>query len=314
MLKELGSKIRKKYITLLTFRTPFEAMRTIVNAFFLKMAFDSINDFNIKCLSFICLFFLLENAGLFTYNGTIWRFFGKHYAHMQGRLKLFIMKNLLNKDVEEIDSLSSGDILIHLNQDAQMAMSIYGEPWNLVFLMNGICNFIISSIFLFNVSAKLYLLVIAFTIPHVLINTYLIAPVQARLQNKIQQEAACLTDFYTSYINMADVIQLYDCSSFMIEKITQKNDELRRLNVRKAIFSALSNAIIPLFGLSGYLVLMLSGANMISAGVITYGTLIYACQLRMGILPAAMMIIKSATNIRINKVGAERIREILPKM
>ena len=311
MLKELGQGIKKKYFTLLAFRTPFEAMRTIVNAFFLKMAFDSINESDFHRLTIVCLFFLLENAALFTYNGTIWRFFGKHYAHMQGRLKLFIMKTLLHKDVEKIDSLSSGDVLLHLNQDAQMAMNIYGEPWNLVFLMNGICNFIVSSILLMNVNSKLYFLVIAFVIPHVLINSFLIAPLQANLQNKIQQESAKLTDIYTSYINMADIIQLYDCSSFLIEKISQKNYEIRKLSVRKAIYSAISNAIIPLFGMSGYLVLMLSGADMISAGVITYGTLIYACQLRMGILPAAMMIIKSVENIKINKVGINRINELV---
>lgn len=307
MLKELGSDIRKKYIILLLFRTPFEAMRTLVNAFFLKMAFDSINQLDSKKLLFICLFFLLENLGLFTYNGTIWRFFGKHYAHMQGRLKLFIMQKLLKKGIEQIDKFSSGDILTRLNQDSQMAMSIYGEPYNLVFLMNGICNLIVSSVFLINVSTKLFLLVIAFVIPHVLINSYFIAPVQSNLQKKVQIASSQLVDMYNCYINMADIIQLYDCNQFMLEKIRQKNEEIRKLNVRKAFFGAISNAIMPLFGLSGYLVLMLSGANMIGSGVITYGTLIYACQLRGGILPASMMIIKSIENICVNKVGVRRI-------
>lgn len=310
MLKELGPDIRKKYIILLLFRTPFEAMRTLVYAFFLKISFDSINQLDSKKLLFICLFFLLENLGLFTYNGTIWQFFGKHYAHMQGRLNLFVMKKLLNKDVEEIDKLSSGDILTKLNQDSQMAMSIFGEPYNLVFLMNGICNLIVSSIFLINVSVKLFILVIAFVVPHVLINSYLIAPIQSKLQKKIQEISSELVDMYNSYINMADIIQLYDCNQFMLEKISRKNEEIRRLNVRKAIFGAISNAIMPLFGLSGYLVLLLSGANMISAGVITYGTLIYACQLRGGILPASMMIIKSIENICVNKVGVRRIAKI----
>lgn len=310
MLKELGPKIKSKYLVLLAFRTPFETIRTLVNAFFLKSAFGAMNQLDYKKLLTVCLFFLLENAGLFTYNGTIWRFFGKHYAHMQGQLNLFIMKKLLKKDIEQIDSLSSGDVLTHLNQDAQMAMSIYGEPWNLVFLLNGICTFIISSIFLYNVSAKLYLLVIAFVIPHVLINSYIIAPAQSRLQTKIQETSAELTDMYTSYVNLSDIIQLYDCNQFMLNKISEKNDEIRKLSVRKSILSAISNAIIPLFGLSGYLVLMIAGANMIFAGVITYGTLLYACQLRNGLLPGSMMIINSITNIKINKVGEKRINSL----
>lgn len=311
MLKALGSSIRRKYLMLLALRIPFEAFRTLVNAYFLKMAFDAVGTGDARSLLFTCLFFFLENIGLFTYNGTIWRFFGKHYAHMQGRLKLFIMKTLLKKDVEEIDTLSSGEILTRLNQDADMAMRIYGEPWNLVFLLNGICNMLISSILLFRVSVRLFLLVIAFVVPHVLVSGYLIAPAQSRLQKKIQEETAALTDMYTSYINMADVIQLYGCGKFILEKTTLKNEAIRRLNVRKAAFQAVSNAIIPLFGLSGYLVVMLSGADMISAGVITYGTLLYVCQLRGGILPAALMIIKSISNIQVNRVGIKRIQELL---
>ncbi len=115
---------------------------------------------------------------------------------------------------------------------------------------------------------------------------------------------------YNSYINMADIIQLYDCNHFMLNKIEQKNKQIQKLNIRKSIFTAISNAIFPLFGLSGYLVLMLTGANMISASVITFGTLIYVCQLRGGIIPASMMIIKSISNITINRIGIRRIKEI----
>lgn len=308
MLKELG--LRKKYITLLSLRTPFESLRNLANALFLKYAFDCIQQGSFKGLCIVCALTFAVNFLLFSYNCSIWRLFSKVYAHMQAKLHVFVMNKLLGKPIEEIDKLATGDILLRLNQDCQNATAIYGEPWNLVFLANGSFNFILSSILMVLLSGKLFLLVLAFVIPHAFLSCYVIAPAQAKIQGKVQRTAAELTDMYTSFINLADIAQLYDCKPFLLQKIESKNEELRRLNVKKAWFNAASNAIIPLFGLSGYLALMLTGADMISAGVITYGTLLYAFQLRGGILPGALMIIKSYINISVNKVSLKRVMEL----
>lgn len=308
MLKELG--IRKKYFTLLGFRIPFETMHNMVNAFFLKYAFDTIQSGNFTKLCYVCLIAFGANILLFSYNCSVWRIFGKFYAELQSKLRLFLMNKLLRKPIEQIDTLASGDVLLRLNQDAEKTSAIYGEPWNLVFLANGAFNFLISSILLYLLSGKLCLIVIAFVIPHVFLNSYVLAPMQYKIQKKVQTVSAELTDMYASFINMADIVQLYDCKDFLLNKIECKNKELLSLNFKKAFVNAVSNALIPLFGLSGYLMLMIVGADMISAGIITYGTLLYACQLRMGILPGAFMVIRSWTNICVNKVSLKRIIEL----
>lgn len=308
MLKELN--LQKKYTRLLILRTPFETLRNLLNAFFLKYAFDSIQASDLYRLGIICLLTFLANALLFTYNCSVWRVFGGFYAKLQSKLRIFLMEKLLHKTMEQIDNLASGDVLLRLNQDVEKTAAIYGEPWNLVFLLNGAFNFIVSSVLMYLLSGRLFIIVLAFVIPHVLINSYVLAPCQYKIQNKVQKVSAELTDMYTTFINLADLAQLYDCKEFLLQKINEKNEELRRLNVKKAWINAACNALIPLFGLSGYLVLMLTGATMITAGVITYGTLLYACQLRGGILLGANMIITSYTNICVNKVSLERVRTL----
>lgn len=309
MLKELGA--RTQYVRLLLLRLPFEAIRNLIYAVFLKFSFEAIQDMDKKRLCLVCAGFLAANIFLFSYNGTVWRFFGTFYARLQKKLKVFIITKLLDKPLEEIDDLADGDILMRLNHDTQMAAAIYAEPWNLVFLVNGIANLILSSLLFWLFEVKLFLITIVFVLPFVLISSYVFAPLLYSLQNQIQKVGADLTDMYASYINMADTVYLYDCSDFFLQKIKDKNLELRRLEIKKTLFKALEAAGIPLFGLTGYLVLMFMGADRISAGVITTGSLLYAFQLRLGLISASTMIIKSITTISVNKAGLKRIKELI---
>ena len=309
MLSKLG--FRKKYITLLCFRVPFEAVRTIVNAVFLQQSFTAIELLDAKKLGLACLLFFVECAFLFSYNGTVWRFFGAMYARLKGSLSKHMMQSLIAKPFEELETLSSGDILVRFNSDADKAAAIYGEPFNLVFLLNGLCNIIISSVLFLRVSPRLFLLVLAFVIPHVALSICVISPLQYRIQGKIQAKTAELTDLFTSYIAMEDIVRLYDASGFLKAKMDARNEELRRLNVKKAVYSAIGDMLLPLFGLSGYLVLMLSGGSMVAVGTLTYATLLYVCQLRGGILPASFMVINSAINMKTNSVSLKRIESLL---
>ena len=308
MLEKLG--IKRKYITLLLFRLPFEAVRTLVNALFLKQAFEAIQSNDFSALKLYSLIFLISNILLFTYNGSVWRFFGAFYAELQTKLKLFIFQKLHKKPLEEIDRLASGDILLRINQDAKMATAIYGEPWNLVFLVNGIGNLILSSVLFCLFDCKMYLIVMAFVIPHILIINYVISPILKSLQHKLQKTSAELTDMYEAFVNMADTVYLYDCSDFFLQKIQNKNLEMKKLSIKKAFIKALEGAAMPLFGITGYLVLMFIGAEKISAGLISLGILLYAFQLRGGLIMGANMIVSSITNISMNNAGLKRIQEL----
>lgn len=309
MLSKLG--FRKKYITLLCFRVPFEAVRTIVNAVFLQQSFTAIELLDAKKLGLACLLFFVECAFLFSYNGTVWQFFGAMYARLKGSLSKRMMQSLIAKPFEELETLSSGDILVRFNNDADKAAAMYGEPFNLVFLLNGLCNIIISSVLFLRVSPRLFLLVLAFVIPHVALSICVISPLQYRIQGKIQAKTAELTDLFTSYIAMEDIVRLYDAAGFLKAKMDARNEELRRLNVKKAVYSAIGDMLLPLFGLSGYLVLMLTGGSMVAAGTLTYATLLYVCQLRGGILPASFMVINSALTMKTNSVSLKRIEPLL---
>lgn len=308
MLKKL--EIKKQYLQLLALRLPFEAVRNLINAFFLKQAFEAIEALNFVRLVVVCGLFLMVNLLLFTYNGTVWRFFAAFYAGLQKKLKLYIFNKLLAKPIEEIDKLASGDVLLRINQDAQMTAAIYGEPWNLVFLVNGIANLLLSAILFCIFDSKLFLIVLAFVIPHILIITWIVSPRLSSIQNKIQKASADLTDMYESFVNLADTVFLYDCSDFFLKKIKIKNLELKLLFIKKALYKAIEHAVMPLFGITGYLVLMFLGAEKINAGIITLGSLLYAFQLRGGVIMAANMIATSITTISVNKAGLKRLEEL----
>lgn len=308
MLKKLG--IKKQYLQLLALRLPFEAVRNLINALFLKQAFEAIEALDFVRLGVVCGLFLFANLLLFTYNGTVWRFFAAFYAGLQKKLKLYIFNKLLAKPIEEIDKLASGDVLLRINQDAQMTAAIYGEPWNLVFLVNGIANLILSAILFCVFDLKLFLIVLAFVIPHILIITWIVSPRLSSIQNKIQKASADLTDMYESFVNLADTVFLYDCSDFFLKKIKIKNLELKRLFIKKALYKAIEHAVMPLFGIMGYLVLMFLGAEKINAGIITLGSLLYAFQLRGGVIMSANMIATSVTTISVNKAGLKRLEEL----
>ncbi|BDC92031.1 ABC transporter transmembrane domain-containing protein [Treponema bryantii] len=308
MLKKL--EIKKQYLQLLALRLPFEAVRNLINALFLKQAFEAIEALDFVRLDVVCGLFLFANLLLFTYNGTVWRFFAAFYAGFQKKLKLYIFNKLLAKPIEEIDKLASGDVLLRINQDAQMTAAIYGEPWNLVFLVNGIANLLLSAILFCIFDSKLFLIVLAFVIPHILIITWIVSPRLSSIQNKIQKASAELTDMYESFVNMADTVFLYDCSDFFLKKIKIKNLELKLLFIKKALYKAIEHAVMPLFGIMGYLVLMFLGAEKINAGIITLGSLLYAFQLRGGIIMSANMIATSVTTISVNKAGLKRLKEL----
>ena len=305
MLKKLG--IKKQYLRLLAFRLPFEAVRNLINALFLKFAFEVIEALDFVRLGLVCTFFLAANLMLFTYNGTVWRFFAAFYAGLQKKLKLYIFNKLLAKPIEEIDKLASGDVLLRINQDVQMTAAIYGEPWNLVFLVNGIANLVLSSVLFCIFNLKFYLIVLAFVIPHILIISLVVSPLLWSIQNKIQKSSAELTDLYESFVNMSDTVFLYDCSDFFLKKIKMKNLELKRLSIKKAFYKAVEQAVMPLFGITGYLVLMFLGAEKISAGIITLGALLYVFQLRGGVLLGSNMMASSITIISVNKAGLKRL-------
>lgn len=308
MLKKLG--IKKQYLRLLALRLPFEAVRNLINALFLRQAFEAIEALNFVRLGVVCGLFLAANLLLFTNNGTVWRFFAAFYAGLQKKLKLYIFNKLLAKPIEEIDKFASGDVLLRINQDAQMTAAIYGEPWNLVFLVNGIANLLLSAILFCIFDSKLFLIVLAFVIPHILIITWIVSPRLSSIQNKIQKASADLTDMYESFVNLADTVFLYDCSDFFLKKIKIKNLELKLLFIKKALYKAIEHAVMPLFGITGYLVLMSLGAEKINAGIITLGALLYAFQLRVGVIMAANMIATSVTTISVNKAGLKRLEEL----
>ncbi len=74
---------------------------------------------------------------------------------------------------------------------------------------------------------------------------------------------------------------------------------------------AVGNRLLPLMGMSGYIVILLIGGSRIAAGTMTFGELTATFQYRGGILKGAMMFINCLMNIKTALVGVKRVNETM---
>jgi len=78
--------------------------------------------------------------------------------------------------------------------------------------------------------------------------------------------------------------------------------------------NALSFGILPLFGLSGYLVLLIVSSGWIANGYFTFGDLTAAFQLRGGVLLGSLMLINCMISIQANLASVHRLNETMDEI
>ena len=94
-----------------------------------------------------------------------------------------------------------------------------------------------------------------------------------------------------------------------MEAYEKSSIEIVRANMRIHKKKAISNLVIPLFGMGGYIVILMVGLVMIRRNLLTFGTLTAALQYRGAILMGTLLFINSMTEIRTNAVGLRRMEE-----
>jgi len=74
---------------------------------------------------------------------------------------------------------------------------------------------------------------------------------------------------------------------------------------------ALSAGILPLFGLSGYLTLLIVSSGWIADGRFTFGDLTAAFSYRGGVLQGSLMLINCLISIQTSMAGIRRLNETI---
>ena len=75
--------------------------------------------------------------------------------------------------------------------------------------------------------------------------------------------------------------------------------------------NALSAGILPLFGLGGYVTLLVVSGSWIADGLFTFGDLTAAFQFRGGVLIGSLALINCLISIQASMAGVRRVNETL---
>lgn len=310
ILFAITGKLRQG-IVLLILRCPFDTLHTIILASFLQMGFNSINRNDIKQLYLTCTLSTIGFILLFLYNGTIWTMFASFYTKWVSLIRQKMFSHILKLPLQKIDAVPSGEWITRLNGDIQSASSILGHPAQLPHAAYSLVNIIVSSIILIKINPLIYGLNLLFIIPHILIIQCLVAKPMTGLATKSQEASANNTTDLNTLVTCADIAKLYDAEPFLMSQFKHSSLELRRANMRIRYRNALSEALTPMLGRSGYLVILLFAGIWIVEGKMTFGDLTAALQYRGSLLVAAIILTKSIMNIKTALASVRRVNETM---
>ena len=297
-----------KYAVLILIRSPVDFLFTWTQAIFLQRAFNAVEETNEAGLMYACLFFGIATLCVFIYNGTIWMFFAPFCVRMERKLRIKLYKKISTFSYEKIESFSHGDWLTRLNTDVQMPFS---QPVHFPSAACSAVNISVSAIIIWQINPAVFGWVILFVLPHIAISQLLIARAMPELYKKSLEATAKNTGELTALITCADIAALYDGQNYLLKRFEESSLGLLKAKMQIVKRSSLSAAILPLFGLSGYMVLLIISSNWIANGNLTFGDLTAAFQYRGGVLVGSIMLINCLISIQASMAGIKRINEIM---
>jgi len=306
LLKTTGSGLQ--FLMLLFLRCPFDAAMTVVNAVFLQYSFNSVLNNDSGGLLNISLVFILCSFCLFLYNGTVRCFYAPFVVRMEAKLRRLLFRKIMKFPCEKIENYGQGDLLTRLNTDVQMPFS---KPIHLPHAVCSIVNITVSSFILWNMNPAIFMLILAFVVPHIVFNQAFIAGAMPELNRKSLEATAVNTGEFSSIITCAETAVLYDGYDYLLKRFEKSSMRLFRANIKIRIRNAIGAGVMPLFGGCGYLVLLIFSAGRIAGTGFTFGDLTAAFQYRGGVLLGSMMFINSMISIQASMAGIKRINETM---
>ena len=213
--------------------------------------------------------------------------------------------------MQQIEAKPSGEWITRLNADVQAATAILNQAIHLPHAVVSTVNICVSSMILVLINPWVFGLVIVFVIPHILVSQLFITKPMIRLATKVQESAARNVTDMNTLVTCADTAILYDAQKFLLRRFEESSLEIRRASMRIQHRRAIGSGLLPLMGMSGYLVVLLIGGGWIAAGDMTFDELTAVFQYRGGVLTASMMLINSLVNIKTALAGVKRVNETM---
>lgn len=307
LVKRMG--LWRKYIILLLLRSPFDAFRTWLLANLMKSIFSCLETDNSGALLKLCVVYGLLCAALFAYNGIIWA----KYAAFSAKAEIWIQKKMFEKilslPLKRIDSRLSGEWITRLNSDIQAAFTMMNGPMNIPHLAVAIINTMLSCLLMLNRSLLFLGITWMFAIPQLVINYKTVLKATPKLKEESQNAMAENTSAIRPLLTEADTILLYDAKELMMTNCAENSRRLIEVNMKMHVRKDISDMSMRLFGIGGYLMILLIGYRFIYNGTMAFSDVVYCFQVRGSILSGMFMLITCLNNLKANSVCVKRINE-----
>ena len=298
------------YCFLLLFRSTVDTVLCIINALFLRNAFQTIEAGDERGLFVTCALFGAANLCLFLYNGTLWGRFAVFSAKLVGKLKSFLFESMLKLSLERIEEKTTGAWLTRLNSDVTMTLNLLTGALNLPHLVFATVRIGVTAVLFGSISPLLLVLELAVLVPHVFLRQRFVVRPMERLTKEAQETTEQATVYLETTVECADTIRLYEADDLLLTRYRESSLSVVKARLRSNVRKTLGELLQMLLSRGGYLLLFCFGCEMISAGKLDFGTLIEALQYRSGMLMGSMMWLNSYAEVRKNSVGLKRMEEI----
>jgi ABC-type multidrug transport system fused ATPase/permease subunit len=302
LLKHTGGG--RRFLCLLALRAPFNLASTLVSAWFLRRAFDAIAAGDAAGLAIAGLGYGVASAGLFLYNGTVWTAYGSFVVRMEGTLRRGLAERIAGFPLERMERTAQGEWFTRLNADVELPFS---QPLHLPHAVCAALGLLGSGLMLWSMHRGLLALTLLFVLPHIALSQGLVARAMPGLKTRSLEAMQVNAGDLNAMVTCLDVAALYDGQGYLLDRFEASSKALYRANVRLHLRGALNEGLLPLFGIAGYLVLLMAGGAWIARGQMSFGELTAALQVRGGVLSGARMLGMSLSGVMASYAGIRRV-------
>lgn len=308
VFRRLGGAVT--YGVLLLFRSPVDTVLCIINALFLRNAFQTIEAGDERGLFVTCAVFGVANLCLFLYNGTLWGRFAVFSAKLVGKLKQFLFESMLKLPLERIEEKTTGAWLTRLNSDVTMTLNLLTGALNLPHLVFATVRIGVTAVLFGRISLLLLAVELAVLVPHVLLRQGFVVRPMERQTKEAQEATEQATVYLETTVECGATIRLYEAEELLLAQYRESSLSIVKARLRSNVRKTLGELLQMLLSRGGYLLLFCFGCEMINAGTLDFGTMTEAFQYRGGMLMGSMMWLNSYAEVRKNSVGLKRMEEI----
>lgn len=309
LIKQMG--VWRKYLILLLFRAPFDAVRTWMLANLMRSVFKCLEEGHAGSLPGICVVYGLACAVLFLYNGVVWGNYAAFAAKTEVRIQQKLLDKILSLPFKRVGSHFSGEWITRLNSDIQAAFTMMNGPLNIPHLAVAILNIVLASLLMLKSSLLFLGITWIFIFLQLFINYKTVLAAVPKLKEESQNAMAENTSAIKPLITEADTILLYDAGELMMQACDRNSRKLMGINMKVHMRSALSDAGMRLLGIGGYLLILLMGYGFISDGAMAFSDVVYHFQVRGSIMAGVFMFVTCLNNLKANSVCVKRVCGIL---